>query len=403
MGADLFFPFFLLAGGQEPAAPELSAVATFESIGLYWKAPGGSEDKSCGVRYRPAGKGEWKEGFPLWFDARNSEYRGSLVHLRPGTEYEIVLSLTGSPVRASLRARTWSETFPVAERVPLPAQSSETLVIRQSGTPAGYRWYGPPAGAGTATIDAAGRQDVCVKIEASYVILHGLTLRNARIHAILLEGEVHDVVIEECDISGWGRVAEDGWGVDYDAAVYARHPGVRRIVVQRNRIHHPRSNSNNWRQARPRKGKRESNHPEGPQAVCFWDSEGNHVIRHNAVFSDDGHYYNDILGAGHNFSTRGFPHRDTDIYGNLLSGDPPPGHEKHGVRGVPQYAVPPVLEKGRGVFWLSPQSPGLDAGTLLPGFNDGFQGRAPDLGAHEAGSPPMEFGPGDSPGRPAGR
>ena len=31
-----------------------------------------------------------------------------------------------------------------------------------------------------------------------------------------------DVVIEGCDISGWGRIAKDGWGVDYDSAVSSK-------------------------------------------------------------------------------------------------------------------------------------------------------------------------------------
>jgi hypothetical protein len=84
-------------------------------------------------------------------------------------------------------------------------------------------------------------------------------------------------------------------------------------------MHHPRSNSNNWRQARPAPGKRESTHPEGPQIICLWDSEGNHVFRYNTVDSDENHYYNDIFGAGRNFSVRGFPNRDSDIYGNRLS------------------------------------------------------------------------------------
>jgi len=175
----------------------------------------------------------------------------------------------------------------------------------------------------------------------------------ARVHAILLEAGVHDVVIENCDISGWGRIAEDGWGRDYDAAIYSKDPSVKRIIVQRNRIHHPRSNSNNWQQARPGPGKTEPSHPEGPQAVCLWDSEGNDVIRYNTVFSDDNHQYNDIFGAGHNFSTRGF---------------------------------------GRGMFALAPKSPGFDAGAIIPNFNDGFVGPGPDIGAPEAGSPPMEFG-----------
>ena len=34
----------------------------------------------------------------------------------------------------------------------------------------------------------------------------------------------------------------------------------------------------------------------------------------------------------------------------------------------------------------------IDGGTLIPGFNDNYSGSAPDLGAFEVGTPPLEFG-----------
>lgn len=303
------------------AAPAANpdTVPTFECVGLYWKAPGGAADKVCEVSYREAGAKDWQPALPLWFDARDQEYRGSIVHLRPGTSYEVALQLKGTTTHVSLQVRTWSEAFPVGKTVTVTALSSETLTITESGSPEGYVLYAPAANSGTAKIDVASKSDHCIVVKASYVILRGLTLQNARVHGVILGDGVHDVVIEECDISGWGRIAKDGWGEDYDAAIYSKSAAVKRVIVQRNRMHHPRSNSNNWQQPRPAPGKREPSHPIGPQAVCLWDSEGNHVIRYNTVFSDDTHQYNDIFGAGHNFSTRGFPNRDSDIYGNLLS------------------------------------------------------------------------------------
>jgi hypothetical protein len=47
---------------------------------------------------------------------------------------------------------------------------------------------------------------------------------------------------------------------------------------------------------------------------------------------------------------------------------------------------------------LSPRSAAVDAGQVLPGFNDGFRGRAPDLGAFEIGDPVPHYGPRDSVG-----
>src|SRR5436190_22187245 len=42
---------------------------------------------------------------------------------------------------------------------------------------------------------------------------------------------------------------------------------------------------------------------------------------------------------------------------------------------------------------LNPSSAAVDAGDVLLGFNDGFTGKAPDLGAYEVGSPLPNYGP----------
>jgi hypothetical protein len=44
-------------------------------------------------------------------------------------------------------------------------------------------------------------------------------------------------------------------------------------------------------------------------------------------------------------------------------------------------------------FQLRPGSAAIDAGVRLPGVNDDFTGRAPDLGAYEAGQPLPRYGP----------
>jgi hypothetical protein len=280
------------------------------------------------VRYRKAGARQWQEAMPLWFDGRppqealpaghSRQYRGSIVNLTPATEYEIELSLEKTGQQTTLRVQTWSERFPVAETVEV-IDSNAPLVIKRSGSAEGYVLYTGAGGRDVATIDVQNEHAQCIEIRGSHVILRGLTLKNAREHGIRIFEGCHDIVIEGCDISGWGRISEDGWGRNLDSAVYSNAGDLERVIVQRNRIHHPRGDSNNWRENRPRPGKRESYHPEGAQGVYFSNSEGNHVIRYNTVWSDDDHQYNDIFGAGSNFSVRGFPNRDSDIYGNLLS------------------------------------------------------------------------------------
>jgi hypothetical protein len=42
------------------------------------------------------------------------------------------------------------------------------------------------------------------------------------------------------------------------------------------------------------------------------------------------------------------------------------------------------------VVWIS--NPLIDSGAIIPGFNDNYSGKAPDLGAFETGLPPLQFG-----------
>lgn len=292
-------------------------MATFECLGLSWSPAGASAERTCSVQYRLTGATSWKQALPLWFDEHDEEYRGSIVHLTSGADYEVQLALAESDVSHTLTATTWPEEFPIGRTVYLPdGVMSTPLEIGDdySGSRTAYTLITPQS-ATTATIDVAAQADYCIRIAASYVVLRGLVLRGAGRHAIQLD-DGHDIVIEQCDISGWGRSHEDGWGENYDSAVYSRSESLERIVVQRNRIHHPRSDSNNWDEHRVH---RDTYHPMGPQAVCFFNSRGNHVIRYNTVYSDADHYYNDIIGAGSNYSDMGFPNRDSDIYGNYLA------------------------------------------------------------------------------------
>jgi hypothetical protein len=44
-------------------------------------------------------------------------------------------------------------------------------------------------------------------------------------------------------------------------------------------------------------------------------------------------------------------------------------------------------------FTLKPTSRAIDAGVVVPTVNDVFKGKAPDLGALEAGAPALRYGP----------
>jgi len=511
-----------------------TAVATFNSLGVYWSPPDGSPSNQCSVKYRALGSTQWKDALPLWYDSRNiggrkHEYRGSIVYLTPGTTYEIQLTLA-SGTTATFTASTWSESFPVAKTVIVPSGNT-TYQVTQGGTPKGYILYTAAPGGTTIDVNNNARNDIT--ISAPYVIIRGLTLKGGAINGIELLHGAHDVVIENNDISGWGKILSDGFGEEHDSAIFAKNDtSIQRIIIQRNKMHDPRSNSNDWCESRSIY--HEGPHPDGPQAVTFEYIGGNHVIRYNEIYGSLNHSFNDGMGGYPQDGFTGFPNSDTDIYGNVLmnimddaietegsvqnvrvwgnyidqtyvgiatavtavgplyvfrnimnrsnmcprqvggytnDGEHGPfGKEgddgapqlngariyffhntllqpggalygpssyggpvinlvsrnniwhtsgdscydlgygsnnddldydlcsqgaqgAHGINGTPIYAARNADNDGpEGDYQLAPNSPGFDEGQVLPNFNDGYTGTAPDIGAQEAGKPRMEFG-----------
>lgn len=524
---------------QVPTDGSPLAIPTFHCIGLYWSPPGGSAEKDVQVRYRVRGAGSWKDGLAMRYnpipntDEDLTDYRGSLVHLLPATTYDIELTLAGTSTTKALSATTWSEAYPIGERISLAGRDTP-LGITESGTPDAYRLYD----GGGATIDVGHEHDNCLTIDASYVIVRGLTLKGAGakdnksskpIGAIVINGG-QNIVIEECDISDWGRLdPKTGFGFNYESAIYSRCPTLKRVVIQRNKLHDPSFDGSNWYEPKY------PTHSRGPQCISLFNAGGNHVIRYNECWSDMEHMYNDIIGGGSNGSYRGSPGPDSDIYGNyvshcwddgleveggsrnvrvwdnymthcmimignaagsigplyiwrnvgatsqwqpnapggyflkmgfaggeqwmtghmyifhntifqadqwlstgglggnrivkhtvsrnnilhvrsaknhslsvnernidndfdydLFNGQIPPEQERNGLRGEPIYVENAGLdrESKTGRFQLTADSPGVAAGVVIPNFSDGYRGDAPDMGAHQRGTPPIKYGVG---------
>ena len=306
-------------------------VATFECIGVTLNFSGDdNRNASCGIEYAVKGTNEWKEGHPLFVDHRmnskwginSRQFRGSIVHLKPGTTYKIRLRYEdrdGGSGTKPLEAATWSESFPEGDVSDI-ADRSTTLTINESGTATAYRVYRGAKGQ-TTTLDCGNQRDHCVVVNANYVIIRGFRLHGSRKDALIINPDCHHVVIENCDISDWGpsgigRI--DNWDWWKGGSAIHCESNNANIVVQHCRIHYPRGGSNSWN-----KGSEPWNtgdHPKGPQGICFNQSLGNHVIRYNHVFSSDDkmHYFNDPIGGGSN-GDEGNCKQDTDIYGNIIS------------------------------------------------------------------------------------
>lgn len=311
------------ANTPSAGAKEAFAVPTFHCLGLYWSPPGGAAEKQVLVRYRIQGAANWQEALPMRYnpipetDEDLADYRGSIVHLSPGTKYEIELTLAGTSTQTRLTAVTWSEDFPVGETVRV-SSSNQPYAITQSGSPGAYRVYD---GRG-ATIDVRHRHDACITIDASYVIVRGFTLKGAgaadrvtgsAANALVVNGG-ENIIIEDCDISDWGRLnPATGFGFNMESAISSRSPSVKRLVIQRCRLHDPTFDGSNWSEPKY------PTHSAGPQAISLYNTAGNHVIRYNECTSDLEHMYNDIIGGASNGSFKGAPGPDSDVYGNIVS------------------------------------------------------------------------------------
>ena len=281
------------------------AVPTYESAGLYWQSPGGTA--GCEVRYRRSGESAWKQGLAMWYDARDSQCRGSLVGLEAGTWYQAELNLPGEAATRGLVFQTWSNGKPIAKTVAVNGGSAQ-YTITEGGTASGWVVY---EGNG-ATLDGANSAQYNILVKASYVIIRGLNLKGARQDAIRLDPTVHDIVIEDNDISGWGRTRDGTWATNLDSGIRgycSSQDQLVRVTIQRNRIHDPRYGANSW----------SDGHPAGAQAVTFSHCGGQLVVRHNEMYSTTGRYFNDVIGGEDNFTKAGFPNADSDIYGNRIS------------------------------------------------------------------------------------
>jgi len=284
------------------------AVTTFECAGIYFKT---KEAGACNIRYKPVNADSWKKGLDLVYDSRDGEYRGSIIRLNPDTEYQA--ELITSSGKASLKFKTRSDVFPVGKTTILTeGESDKTIKITESGTPDAYHLVTIPEKSKT-TLNLKNVSDNGIVIDADYVIVRGVEIRNPVIHGIRILKNRHDIVIERCYIAFWGRIGgprtygniEGG----SDSGIFAEE-GTGNLTIQRNLIEDPRGASNDW----------ETGHPNGPQGITIIQSKGGNVIRFNDIVSTEDHGFNDAIGGGSNFSFIGNMNSDSDIYGNLIRG-----------------------------------------------------------------------------------
>ena len=281
-------------------------ITTYECAGIYWHIP---EDGSCKVNYRLSGNGPWKESLNLVYDKRDGEYRGSIVNLLPDTKYEI--ELVTDRKKSKTEARTRNDKFKIGKVTTLAeGESDKKVIITESGTPEAYHLVTVPLNS-RSILNLKNIADNGIEVDADYVIIRGIEIRNAAINGILIKSGHHDIIIEQCYITFWGRIGGPltygNFDGDLDSGIFSEE-GCGNLTIQRNLIEDPRGAANDW----------ETGHPSGPQGISIIQSKGGHVIRYNDIVSTEDHGFNDGIGGAENFSFVGNINSNSDIYGNII-------------------------------------------------------------------------------------
>ena len=218
-----------LAAAEDAVTPgSLTARPTLSCVGLRWLLQGDDNlNATCTVRYRRKGTTQWRPALPLFRSmyrygrTKRNRLAGSILHLAPGTTYEVRLALAdpdGGSTEKQITVATRAVPRPPAggrevhvrpgklSEAQAAARPGDTLILakgthgedftfNKSGEP-GKRiiFRGPDDG--EAVFGGT------VVIGAKHVWLDRLTVRLSRKARGILGGRAADVVISRCRVEG---------------------------------------------------------------------------------------------------------------------------------------------------------------------------------------------------------
>ena len=271
------------------------------------------------LRYKKTSEEKWHDALPLPFIYNEQRAAGSIVKLQENTEYDIMLDVddNGQKRNHTSRFKTLSPNVPIARTIVIDETSvSQKNLFTQSGTADGYvRYTCKPGFVVTSSPDS--REDAALTLSGlQYVILDNVTVHGGKRHAVSVIG-CQNVIIRNCDLSGFGRVGEqrpdldgkyflNGKVVNMDGGlnIYA----TERILVEKNYIHDPNGTTNSWFHS----------HPAGMEAMTIGETS-QATIRFNDCVGSDLHRWNDAIEGYGNGDIYGSTFQDAEIYGNLLT------------------------------------------------------------------------------------
>lgn len=289
-----------------------------------------SEETRGAVFFKPQDTEQWQKGRDLVWEPVNGVLTGPIVHLQADTAYDVKVVLTEQQEVESEIAKqfTTRPDKPVInpDKVYKLSEIYEggMLDLEALGIEGDENGYAKIVGDKDTVIRAGDDEKYAINVgDNSYIYFENITIESARVHAFYGE-EAHDIWINQCDISGWGRAPnvmkkgiayemEDAQPINYDSAIYFRQSGV--ITVENCDIHDPRAIANDW----------SFGHPKGPNAFLAHANhpdprfKGQIILRNNHFHGAPEHRFNDIIEGRKNAEPLGGFVRDSAIYNNELA------------------------------------------------------------------------------------
>ncbi len=342
-------PFFL-------SLEEVFIRATFENASYYVKYEDSDyngteidfETKAvCTAYYKEKGENEYRSAVLNQYDAEHSQFRGSIVELKEGTEYNFKAVITKAgeeDVIFETTFKTKNSNVPIAKVVQLKDivknQKGSLVLQNLSGTPDGYIKIVDNGktvingGERTGEAYSKSSYEAVLISNCHYLVLEGFTVTGGGNNSVYIGNNSSDVHVINFDISHWGRKAtlaanahgyevlpvdEKGSSSDNDSGLYIAD--VNDVLFDRCYIHDPRGKANAW--TGPANGLEngltwQRVHPKGVRGITV-RGRGNVVVRYCDILSSDDHRYNDVISGMGNGSFYGSFGKDADIYGNTLA------------------------------------------------------------------------------------
>ena len=316
--------------------------ATYENISYSLV----SSEAAVKIKYRKAGTSTMNEALAPYRDDSANQYRGSITGLSAGTKYYVqAFDSSGKEITDPMPVDTMPETVQYTD-VPLSSIIGEysggsIMLTNIRGTSSEYkRIYNDTGKKITASPGAA---EAVMLDRCEYVILDGFEISGGTRNAIKVTHGCKNVRISGCTISGWGRIGVlntdddktyrfseshdgvyriDGDIPDHEAGIDIS--GCRYITIEKCTITNPRGTANRWNGSGWSKI-----HPFGPVGIYTIDNR-NIVIRYNDIIGTEKHLFNDGIEGGYNGLFYGGIAKDSDIYGNFITGCADDGAEIDG-------------------------------------------------------------------------